>query len=502
MNHPILNRLGRLLVILYFIHFQPVIFAQFIGDYYIVLDPGHGGTDSGSPGYNGSAYPDEKDFALSTGINADMIISDAGKGKVVRTRMSDITLTLDQRAEIADGVKEDGLGRRVEDIDFLWAFVSIHYNANSNQGVRGTEVYSYTNRGTSPATDSPESDVTTSCEGIIFAGNMIDKVLSDTEGNYFRNGWEVFHYAQPHTNDGIWGNNWGIFNKIKYGTNSNFAAILVEFEFITNPDIWEIVEPIGINYDVFYHVRAGRAIKNAWVDYFNDLDPHSFLNTSACTKSSAPSPPPAPANLVITNPNDIGNSPILSWQASSGADSYTIYRRVSWDPNWFSLGSTSLTTYEDGTLTIKNQTDPEAEEFYYQVTAVNSVGESGPSNSVSIWGNSFFKKRDEIADKINPIPDAFALESNYPNPFNPSTMIRYNLPEASSVSLVIYDLKGNEVIRWAMDNEQAGYKRKTWNGTDANGERVPAGIYLYRLTAQSSESDQVFTQSHKMVLLK
>ena len=172
---------------------------------------------------------------------------------------------------------------------------------------------------------------------------------------------------------------------------------------------------------------------------------------------SSVSIPADPTNLVITNPNDIGNSPILSWQASSGATSYTIYRRVSWDPYWFSLGSTSLTTYTDGTLTIKNQTDPEAAEFYYQVTAVNNVGESGPSNSVSIWGNSFFKKRDEIADINNPIPVSIALESNYPNPFNPTTTIKYSLPEASAVSLVVYDILGNEIFTLSSNREDAGY---------------------------------------------
>ena len=107
----------------------------------------------------------------------------------------------------------------------------------------------------------------------------------------------------------------------------------------------------------------------------------------------------------------------------------------------------------------------------------------------------------KMAANIQP-PKAFVLEPNHPNPFNPSTMIKYSLPEASSVSLVIYDLRGNEVTRWTNSNEQAGYKRKTWNGTDADGKRVPTGIYIYRLTAESSESDQIFTQSRKMVLMK
>ncbi|MBC8346990.1 MAG: S8 family serine peptidase, partial [Candidatus Marinimicrobia bacterium] len=157
--------------------------------------------------------------------------------------------------------------------------------------------------------------------------------------------------------------------------------------------------------------------------------------------------PNAPTNFVVTNPNDVGNAPILSWQASTGATSYNIYRRVFWDPNWFLLGSSSSTTYIDGTLEIRSPNDWEAEDFYYHVTALNNNGESNPSNSYSVWGYSFFKMQNETTDINNPIPKAFALESNYPNPFNPSTLIRYSLPVPSSVTLVIYDLRGNEVTR-------------------------------------------------------
>ncbi len=104
--------------------------------------------------------------------------------------------------------------------------------------------------------------------------------------------------------------------------------------------------------------------------------------------------------------------------------------------------------------------------------------------------------------KILMLPESYSLSQNHPNPFNPATTIQYDLPEASSVSLVIYDLRGNEVTRWTNGNESAGYKRKTWNGTDKNGNKVPAGMYLLNLTADSKESRQVFTETRKMVLIK
>ncbi len=104
--------------------------------------------------------------------------------------------------------------------------------------------------------------------------------------------------------------------------------------------------------------------------------------------------------------------------------------------------------------------------------------------------------------KILMLPESYALSQNYPNPFNPITTIKYELPEASSVTLVIYDLRGIEVTRWTNGNESAGYKRKTWDATDKHGNKVPAGMYLLKMTAESKESRQVFTETLKMVLLK
>ena len=101
----------------------------------------------------------------------------------------------------------------------------------------------------------------------------------------------------------------------------------------------------------------------------------------------------------------------------------------------------------------------------------------------------------------NDKPDAFDLSPNYPNPFNTQTTIQYDLPEASRVSLVIYDIAGREVRSWNLQ-EQAGYRQLIWDGTDRSGRLAPTSIYIYRFIATSVESDKRFTVSRKMVLLK
>ena len=102
----------------------------------------------------------------------------------------------------------------------------------------------------------------------------------------------------------------------------------------------------------------------------------------------------------------------------------------------------------------------------------------------------------ELSIDKNIIPDMYALHQNYPNPFNPTTKISYDLPDASVVSLSIYDLMGREIRTLINSEQSAGFKIIQWNATDNLGKSVPAGMYIY--TIQAGE----FRQTRKMVLLK
>ncbi|MFN2373286.1 MAG: T9SS type A sorting domain-containing protein, partial [Cyclonatronaceae bacterium] len=80
---------------------------------------------------------------------------------------------------------------------------------------------------------------------------------------------------------------------------------------------------------------------------------------------------------------------------------------------------------------------------------------------------------------------------NYPNPFNPSTNIKYALPEAASVSLVIYDLLGRRVAVLVNEEKTAGWNEMSWNTRG-----LASGTYFYRLQAGN------YTSVKKMMLLK
>ena len=94
------------------------------------------------------------------------------------------------------------------------------------------------------------------------------------------------------------------------------------------------------------------------------------------------------------------------------------------------------------------------------------------------------------------LPASYALYANYPNPFNPSTVIQFDLPRRSDVSLAVYNILGKKVKELVDKEMPAGTYSVDWNGDNEQGKRVSSGMYFYRLTAGD------FEQTKKMVLIK
>jgi len=88
------------------------------------------------------------------------------------------------------------------------------------------------------------------------------------------------------------------------------------------------------------------------------------------------------------------------------------------------------------------------------------------------------------------------LAQNHPNPFNPSTAIRFELSREADVTLAVYDVSGAEVTRIAEGRYPAGSHEVRWNGVDARGNRAASGVYFYRLLSENTDL------TRKMVLLK
>ena len=101
-----------------------------------------------------------------------------------------------------------------------------------------------------------------------------------------------------------------------------------------------------------------------------------------------------------------------------------------------------------------------------------------------------------VSVRIETRPEAYALHENYPNPFNPETTIKYQLPEAGQVRLEVYNMLG-QVVKTLVDNQfqNAGRYTLQWDATNNSGQPLSSGVYFYRVLAGGE------FQSHKKMLL-
>jgi hypothetical protein len=127
----------------------------------------------------------------------------------------------------------------------------------------------------------------------------------------------------------------------------------------------------------------------------------------------------------------------------------------------------------------------------------NPAVDDGPAYTVngSCSGLSKMTGSEEASSEAT-LPEAYALEQNYPNPFNPSTVIGFQLPVASEVSLSIYNMSGQLVKQVASGMYASGRHQIVWDATDERGGRVASGVYLYVIKAGS------FSAQRKLILMK
>ena len=194
----------------------------------------------------------------------------------------------------------------------------------------------------------------------------------------------------------------------------------------------------------------------------------------------------APMMVTGLNAEVADGMVMLSWEHSEANDfsHYMVYYSTIADfipSEETMIGTHSLPSFEHNV--------EEMGDHYYVVSAMDvNENESEHSETVNVTLLS-------LVD-VHGLPETFALHQNYPNPFNPSTTIRFDLPEASNVSLVIFDMMGREVATLMSGQADAGYHFIQWDGTNSIGSSVAAGVYIY--TIQAGKHRDV----NKMIYLK
>jgi len=133
-------------------------------------------------------------------------------------------------------------------------------------------------------------------------------------------------------------------------------------------------------------------------------------------------------------------------------------------------------------------------EFEFDLTTKAPVETTGTIRfDVFSKGKRLQSKQVEVSSEV---PEEFRLFTNYPNPFNPSTTISYQLPSQMDVTIQVYNILGQKVTELVNTRQLAGLKQVTW---DASAQA--SGMYLYRVVARS-EGGKKFTSEGKMMLIK
>ena len=166
----------------------------------------------------------------------------------------------------------------------------------------------------------------------------------------------------------------------------------------------------------------------------------------------------------------------LKWNSVPGAETYTL--QVSTLPDFSSLTIEKAET-NDTLCTAENLVINTL--YFWRVNAKNSVGTSAWS---SVW---MFTTGATSVDnsKTGQLPENFALLPIYPNPFNGSTSITFELPRAANVSIIIYNSIGQVFYKAAAGYYPAGRHTIHWNGYSSSGESATSGQYICRFQAQN-----------------
>ena len=232
--------------------------------------------------------------------------------------------------------------------------------------------------------------------------------------------------------------------------------------------------------------------------YFWDvitMDSHDGISHSTPATFWTDLEPEAPAGFALLSPQNeatgMSNLPSFQWELAIDPDpmdyaTYTI--QIATDSAFTDIAYEMNTNVDVGYELSESL--PGDTEYWWRVIATDT--DSLFTESAAF---KFTVGYVSIAEVVA-LPTEFTLKQNFPNPFNPSTTLRYGLPEDASVSLVIYDIRGNTVRTMDSGEQAAGWYEHIWNGMNDEGQPVSTGLYLTRLRAGS------YTKTIKMLYLK
>lgn len=203
----------------------------------------------------------------------------------------------------------------------------------------------------------------------------------------------------------------------------------------------------------------------------------------------APPPPVlvAPANGATNS----STSPTLAWNDSPSAAAYQLQVSTtsSFAATVVDQSGICDTLFSVSGLRTRTQ-------YYWRVQASNAGVNGGWTTAAP------FSFTTPVQQKSDFIPFAYQLSQNFPNPFNPSTAIKFVLPKAGKVTLQIFNETG-QLVRALVDGEMnAGRHEISWDGRNQAGAAVASGVYFYQLVVHKPNGALAFTETKRMAFVQ
>jgi len=195
-----------------------------------------------------------------------------------------------------------------------------------------------------------------------------------------------------------------------------------------------------------------------------------------------------PVELLAFTAEPSYSQVILNWSTASELNNqgFNLYRSLDGEEVWMQVNSELIegqgNSSEETSYSFSDSKVESGAKYQYRLESVSLTG---------------LKNTESVITVEVPVPDSYALMNNYPNPFNPTTTIRFLMPESNEVTIKVFDIQG-QLVKTLIGNKnyEAGDHSVVWDASNESGQHVASGMYIYQMQAGS------FRKVGKMVLMK
>ncbi len=275
-------------------------------------------------------------------------------------------------------------------------------------------------------------------------------------------------------------------------TSDSYTQALRQIQFVFNSKIWTVNNstwtPVA-ELTIFYTMIGNTGT----VNWSPDTPDYSIGGAGLTTGSETPIDPfqwgtqdiPLPVELTAFKAANTQNGVKLTWntQSENNLAGFNLWKSKNADAGFEKINPSLINAAGSSTNPVEYTFDDNNvendETWFYRLEQVELDGTSTFISSIQV--------------EVSKLPATVFLHQNFPNPFNPSTEIQFDIPEESFVRLSVFNVLGEEIRTLVNEVRSAGIQTVVWDGLDNNNHELGSGIYFYKLVV----GDVI--QFHKMI---